>query len=270
MSGESGGRLDGKVAIITGAARGTGAAMAGLFIQEGARVLLTDIRDELGEKLASELGDNAVYRHMDVTSKADWDAGVAKAVDCFGAVDILVNNAAILLIAAFDEISREDFLRVVEVNLLGPFFGIQAVFGPMKQRGGGSIVNIVSTDGIKGMNGVSAYAASKWGLRGVTKSTAVELGRHAIRINAICPEAGNPNMSSPFFPGNPDLSDIPHQNMQKILKAPEGTDPASRTLDVARMALFLASDESMSCTAADFLVDAGLTSVQRQPATPSA
>jgi 3alpha(or 20beta)-hydroxysteroid dehydrogenase len=120
------------------------------------------------------------------------------------------------------------------------------------------------------MNGVSAYASSKWGVRGLTKSAAIELGRHAIRINAICPEAGNPNMSSPFVPGNPDLSGVPHQMMQAILKSPEGVGPESRIQDVASMALFLASDESRSCTAADFVVDAGLTAGHFQKGAPAA
>jgi 3alpha(or 20beta)-hydroxysteroid dehydrogenase len=264
------GRLEGKVAIITGASRGTGAAMSRLFAEEGARVKLADVRDDLGEEVAREIGDRGIYQHLDVTSQVQWSSAVTMAVDTLGGVDILVNNAAILLLSAFDKVLPDDFMDIIAVNLHGPFLGTQAVFQTMKQRGGGSIVNISSTDGLKGMNGVSAYAASKWGLRGVTKSTAVELGPYGIRVNAICPEAGNPNMSAPFVPGEPDLTAVPHQMMQKILKAPEGRDSASRTLDVARMALFLASDESLSCTAADFVVDAGLTSVQRQRGVPSA
>jgi len=129
----------------------------------------------------------------------------------------------------------------------------------MKSRGGGSIVNISSTDGIKGMNGVSAYASSKWGLRGLTKSAAMELGRYCIRVNAICPEAGNPNMSAPFMPRSPDMSEIPHQMMQAILKSPDHVGAASRILDVARMALFLASDEAMSITGAILPIDGGWT-----------
>ena len=264
------GRISGKLAIVTGAAQGTGAAIAKLFVEEGARVVLADVKDEAGREVARSLGDAAHFVHLDVSRTEDWQAAVDSTLAHFGGIDVLVNNAAILLLAPLTQIRREEFLRVVEVNQLGPFLGIQAVFESMKSRGGGSIVNISSTDGIKGMNGVSAYASSKWGVRGLTKSAAMELGRYCIRVNAICPEAGNPNMSAPFMPGSPDMSEIPHQMMQAILKSPDHVGSESRILDVARMALFLASDESLSCTAADFVIDAGLTAGIFQKRVPSA
>jgi len=264
------GRLDGKTAIITGTAQGTGEVLARRFAEEGARLVLGDVQDERGEAVAKELGDAARFTHLDVGDKDDWACAVGLAVEAFGSVDVLVNNAAILLLKPFDEIEPDEFMRIVRVNQLGPFLGIQAVLPVMKERGGGSIVNIASTDGIKGMNGVAAYASSKWGVRGLSKSAAIELGKYAIRVNAVCPEAGNPNMSAPFFPGSPDLSDVPHKMMQQILKDPRPVVPGSRVLDVANMALFLASDESRSCTAADFVVDAGLTAGWYQDGVPSA
>lgn len=264
------GRLDGRTAIITGTAQGTGETLARVFAEEGARLVLGDVQEERGRAVAKEIGDEAAFVRLDVSSEADWKRTVATAVDRFGGVDVLVNNAAILLLKPFDEISSEEFLRIVQVNQLGPFLGMQAVFPIMKERDGGSIVNIASTDGIKGMNGVAAYASSKWAVRGLTKSAAIELGRYAIRVNAVCPEAGNPNMSAPFFPGNPDLTDVPHQMMQKILKDPKPVVPGSRLRDVANMALFLASDESRSCTGGDFVVDAGLTVGWYQDGVPSA
>jgi len=264
------GRLDGKTALITGAAQGTGEVIARVFAGEGARLVLADVQDERGTAVAEEIGADATFVHLDVSSPDDWQRAVTAASERFGGVDVLVNNAAILLLKPFDEITPEEFLRIVQVNQLGPFLGMQAVLPVMKERDGGSIVNIASTDGIKGMNGVAAYASSKWAVRGLTKSAAIELGRYAIRVNAVCPEAGNPNMSAPFFPGNPDLSDVPHQMMQKILKDPKPVVPGSRLRDIANMALFLASDESRSCTGADFVVDAGLTVGWYQDGVPSA
>ncbi len=264
------GRLDGKVAIITGAAQGTGAALARRFAAEGARLVLGDVKGDAGREVARSLGDQARFVDLDVRDEASWAEAVRVAVDTFGGVDVLVNNAAVLLLSAIDTTTRADYLRLVEVNQLGPYLGIQAVLDPMRAGGGGSIVNIASTDGLKGMNGVSAYASTKWAVRGITKAAAVELGRHRIRVNAVCPEAGNPNMSAEFIPGSPDLSEVPHQMMQEILRAPEDSLPTSRIDDVVSMALFLASDEAMSCTGGDFVVDAGLTAGRYQPGAPGA
>lgn len=261
--------LDGKVAIVTGAAQGTGAATATRFVDEGATVVLGDVQVDAGRAVADKIGAGAHFVELDVRDEQSWADAVAAATE-LGGVDVLVNNAAVLLLAPLDEITRADAVRLFEVNQLGPFLGIQAVLEPMKAAGGGSIVNISSTDGIRGMNGVVAYAATKWAVRGITKSTAVELGHHGIRVNAVCPEAGNPNMAREFIPGQPDLSGVGHQMMQQILAAPPDAEPSSRIDHVVNMIVFLASDESLSCTGADFVVDAGLTVGQVQEGAPRA
>src|SRR5262245_41526428 len=194
------GRLDGKVAIVTGAARGTGAAIARLFVREGARVVLADVRDELGAGVARELGTPAHFVHLDVASEADWQRGVGETLARFGRLDVLVNNAAVLHLAAIADTTSDDFLRVVRVNQLGTFLGIRAASGPMRDGGGGSIVNVASVDALRGQNGVAAYASSKWAVRGLTRVAAIELGRHGIRVNTVCPEAGSPHMIEPYMP----------------------------------------------------------------------
>jgi 3alpha(or 20beta)-hydroxysteroid dehydrogenase len=263
-------RLEGKVAIVTGSAQGTGAVIARRFVEEGASVVIADVQADKGAAVADGLGGTAVFKSLDVSDKDNWREVVASTVEQFGKVDVLVNNAALLLLRALDEVEPEEFLALVKVNQLGPFLGMQAVLEPMKAAGGGSIVNISSTDGVRGMNSVSAYASTKWAVRGLTKSAAIELGKYAIRVNAVCPEAGNPHMSEPFLDYELDMSEIPHQMMQANLKARETAQPESRLIDVANMVLFLASDESMSCTAADFVVDAGLTTGSYQKGVPSA
>jgi 3alpha(or 20beta)-hydroxysteroid dehydrogenase len=252
-------RLAGKVALVTGAARGTGAAIARIFAAAGARVILADVLDERGTATAKSIGERARYRHLDVRNAEDWQAVVSEIERAEGRLDVLVNNAAVLVIAGLEATRRDDFLRMVEVNQLGPFLGIQAVAPIMRAQGGGSIINIASTDGVKGMNGVTGYASTKWALRGITKSAAMELGRDRIRVNAICPEAGGTEIHDNAFPPGFDIERAAHANLTKVLKLPASEGWQARVDDVARMALFLASDESASCTGGDYLVDAGTT-----------
>ena len=191
--------LEGSVAIVTGAARGTGAAIARRFVAEGATVVLADVRVEEGTATAAALGPAASFRELDVTDPAGWAALVAEVIATHGRIDVLVNNAAILHLGSIEQTSIDDVRRVFDVNAAGAFAGIAAVVAPMTAQGGGSIVNIASIDALQAMNGLSAYAASKWALRGLTKAAAIELGRAGIRVNAVCPAGGNPAMYAPWL-----------------------------------------------------------------------
>jgi 3alpha(or 20beta)-hydroxysteroid dehydrogenase len=244
------GRLEGKVAIVTGAARGTGEATARLFVDEGARVVLADVRDESGEGVAKELGDAARYEHLDVTSEDDWKCVVDRTTKVFDAPNVLVNNAAILHMAAIVDTTLADFERVVRVNQLGTFLGIRAVVEAMKSSGGGSIVNISSIDGLRGQNGLVAYVASKWGVRGITRVAALELGRFGIRVNDVCPEAGSAAMIMPYVPSGVDIEAV--AALQQPALAPQrNRSIQDRVNDIATLVAFLASDDSASCTGAD-------------------
>lgn len=251
-------RLAGKVAIVTGAARGTGEVVARRFAREGAKVVLADVLDEPGAAVAREIGAAAVYQHLDVAEESDWTRGVEETLKRFDRLDVLVNNAAVLHMAAIADTTPADFLRVVRVNQLGTFLGIRAVSDAMKAAGGGSIVNVSSVDGLRGQNGVVAYASTKWAVRGITRVAALELGRFGIRVNAVCPEAGSPHMVAPYMPPGVEAEKVlPH--MQPAL-AYQRTRPLSELLDdVANVILFLASDESRSCTGSDFPCEGGNT-----------
>ena len=179
------GRLEGKTALISGGARGQGAAEARLFAAEGANVVLTDVLDEEGERTADAIG--ADYLHHDVTSEAEWSAAVAHAVALHGGVDVLVNNAAIYSPSSIVETEPDEFRRVIEVNQVGVYLGMREVAPVMIERGGGSIINISSGAGMRAGASGFAYAASKWAVRGMTKSAAVRLGPHGIRVNSIHP-----------------------------------------------------------------------------------
>ncbi len=181
------GRLEGKVALITGSARGTGAETARVFAEEGATVWVADLLDDLGQEVAAELGARGRYQPLDVTSEAAWASAIEAIVARDSRIDVLVNNAAVLHLGPLVETTVADFERLIRVNQIGPFLGIRAVFEAMKQQGGGSIVNISSVDGYSAKNGVAAYASTKWALRGLTRVSAIELGRYGIRVNAVCP-----------------------------------------------------------------------------------
>jgi 3alpha(or 20beta)-hydroxysteroid dehydrogenase len=251
-------RLEGKVAIVTGAARGTGAATARCFVEEGARVVLADIRDDLGEGVAKELGDGALYVHLDVTSEADWSRAVETTLERFGSVDVLVNNAGLLHLAALEDTPVEVLERLIRVNQIGPFLGIKSVIEPMRAAGGGSVVNVASVDGLSAKNGVAAYASTKWAVRGITKVAALELGRHRIRVNAVCPEAGNFEMVKPFAPEGLTWEAFTGYTY-RVLPHQKERSNEDLIADIVNMILFLASDESLSCTGGDFPVDSGHT-----------
>ena len=255
------GRLDGKVAIITGGARGMGAATVRLFVAEGARVAIADVLDEAGSALAAELGANARFHHLDVTSEANWSDLVSRVETDFGPVDVLVNNAGVLLFKTLLQTSLEDYRRVLEVNLVGEFLGIKAVAPGMVARGRGSIVNISSVDGMKGANGLGAYASSKWGVRGLTKVAAMELGHKGVRVNSVHPGGVDTAMTN--YEGTPreEVSErFRHIPLQRIA-GPE---------EVARASLFLASDEASYMAGAELVVDGGMTTGQYYPLFPGA
>ncbi|MFP3901622.1 MAG: glucose 1-dehydrogenase [Acidimicrobiia bacterium] len=240
------GRLDGKVAIVTGGARGQGEAEARLFVAEGAQVLIGDVLDAEGEEVAAELGDAAAFVHLDVTDEAQWDAAVSRAGELFGPVTVLVNNAGVLMFQAIHTTDPADFDRVVRVNLHGTFLGIRAVVPSMAGAGGGSIVNISSTAGLQGLPYVGAYVASKWAVRGLTKTAAIDLGHKGIRVNSVHPGG----IDTPMLAGTD--SEAPFYKRLPVARM-------GRAEEVARAVLFLASDESSYTTGAELAVDGGAT-----------
>jgi 3alpha(or 20beta)-hydroxysteroid dehydrogenase len=240
-------RLQNKVAIITGAARGQGAAEARLFAAEGASVVLTDLNEAQGSETAAEIGDAAIFVRHDVSNADAWGEVVKIAVERFGGLDILVNNAGVYKPKPFQETDRELLDLHYRVNVLGPFLGMQAVYPIMLNAGGGAIVNIASGAGVRGYPGMFAYAGSKWMLRGLSKCAAVDLAGNKIRINTILPGLID----------TPMLAENSKEYFDYITSLP----PAKRlgTADeVARAALFLASDDASYVTGAEIAVCGGL------------
>jgi 3alpha(or 20beta)-hydroxysteroid dehydrogenase len=248
------GRLDGKVALITGGARGMGKSHVRHFAAEGAKVVFGDVLDEAGQAVAEKLGSGVCrYLHHDVTSEADWAAAVALAVDTFGRLDICVNNAGVLAFGAIDEMPLTEFRRIMDINAVGCWLGMKSVIGPMRTAGGGSIVNISSIEGLTGAAGCSAYTASKFAVRGMTKAAAQELGKFGIRVNSVHPGGILTRM---------------------VLETAETMDPArgeryfkalplgrfGESVEVSRLVAFLASDDSSYCTGSEFVADGGILS----------
>ena len=248
------GRLDGKVALVSGAARGMGRAMAQLFAAEGAKVAVCDVRDVEGKAVAEGIGADAIYLHLDVTSEDEWTAGVAATTNAFGRLDVLVNNAGIAEAAPLAEMTLESYRRVTEVNQTGVFLGMRAVVEPMTAAGGGSILNISSIDGLIGMDGIISYVASKWAVRGMTKAAARELAPSGIRVNSIHPGFIHTHLAveeEEHLAATHALLDAHSARL-----APMGR--CGEPEEIARLALFLASDESSYSTGSEFVADGGL------------
>lgn len=241
-----GGRLEGKVAIVTGASRGQGEAEARLFAEEGARVVVADVLEEQGREVAKSIGDAAIFERLDVGSEGDWARVVAAARDHGGRLTTLVNNAGIVGFSAFEETSLDEYMRIIRVNQIGTFLGMREAIPAMTEAGGGAIVNVASIEGLRGSNGLVAYGSSKWAIRGLTKIGAVELARRGIRVNTLLPGSVDTPMAQPA-PG----VEIDRETMM----ADRPTQRPGRPEELARAALYLASDESSYVSGAELVVD---------------
>jgi 3alpha(or 20beta)-hydroxysteroid dehydrogenase len=240
-------RFDNRIILITGGARGQGAAEARALVAEGAQVVIGDVLDAAGERLAAELGAAARYVHQDVTSEAGWAAAIG-AAEAMGGLHGLVNNAGIYIPKRLMETDAALFERHMRINQLGCFLGMRDVAGPMERSGGGSIVNISSTAGLRGSPGAIAYSATKWALRGMTKAAALELASRKIRVNSVHPGPIDTEMLSVR---------TPEENEKRMRMVPMKRMGTAE--EVARLVLFLLSDDSGYITGAEVAIDGGVS-----------
>jgi 3alpha(or 20beta)-hydroxysteroid dehydrogenase len=243
------GKLDGKVAIVTGGARGQGGAEAALFRAEGAEVVVTDVLVDDGELLAKEIG--ATFIAHDVRSEEEWAEVVRQTLERHGRIDVLVNNAGIFQRVKLVDTDLETYRRIIDVNQVGVFLGMRAVAPTMIEQQSGSIVNISSVAGLRASPGALAYGASKFAVTGMTKSAAMELVRHGIRVNSIHPGMIETDMMTEVTGGNAER----HDKFARSVPMRRPADPG----EVAQLALFLASDDSGYSTGSEFVIDGGMT-----------
>lgn len=240
-------RLQDKVIIITGAAQGMGAAHARLCIEEGAKVVLTDIQIEKGQALATELGNNALFIEHNVTNEQDWTQVIEKTEKQFGQVNVLVNNAGITMSKSITDTSLDEYRNIIEVNQVSVFLGMKAVIPSMQKTKQGSIINISSINGLVG--GAIGYTDSKFAVRGMTKSAAIECAPYGIRVNSIHPGV----IATPMITQGDTKASV--EDFAKSIPLKYVAQPE----EVSSMVLYLASDDSRYSTGAEFIVDGGLT-----------
>jgi 3alpha(or 20beta)-hydroxysteroid dehydrogenase len=241
-------RLERKVAIITGAASGQGAAESELFAAEGARVVLTDVNEQPGRDKAERIGNAAIFIHHDVTDPISWQSVVSTALDAFGGIDILINNAGVYIPRTFQATDQSLLDLHYKINVLAPFLGMRAVYPVMQKAGGGAIVNVASGAGTRGYPGMAAYAASKWMLRGLSRCAAIDLAEYKIRVNGLLPGL----IDTPMLAGNSK------EHMDYLASLPP-TKRLGTSEEVALAALYLVSHEASYVTGTDLAVCGGLT-----------
>ena len=241
--------LENKIAIITGGSGGIGSAQAEHFVAEGAKVVIADVAEEAGKALAAKLGSNTVYRHLDVRAEKSWADVVAATLAQWGGLDVLVNTAGIAGYRTIKDVTAEYFMNMIQINQMGVFLGIRAAIDPMTQRGGGSIINVSSHVGVRGAAGAIAYSSTKFAVRGMTQSAAIELAPLGIRVNALVPGIID----------TPPIQQHWSAERRASARARVALSRFGRMDEAARMTVFLASDQSSYSTGADFYVDGGIT-----------